>query len=94
MPATVDSSARDLIAQHGTGAVYAAVERLNQSIDEGHRIGRDFWAQVVHAIHEYQRDVQSLAGHASLADTQRYIEQSPETKRRVVAMSGFAITQA
>jgi site-specific recombinase XerD len=40
------------------------------------------------------RDVQSLAGHASLADTQRYIEQSPETKRRVVAMSGFAITQA
>jgi hypothetical protein len=31
-------------------------------------------------------DVQSLAGHASLADTQRYIEQSPEAKRRVVAM--------
>jgi hypothetical protein len=57
MPATVDSSARDLIAQHGTGAVYAAVERLNQSIDEGDRIGRDFWAQVVHAIHEYQRSV-------------------------------------
>jgi site-specific recombinase XerD len=32
------------------------------------------------------RDVQSLAGHASLADTQRYIEQSPEAKRRVVGM--------
>ena len=57
MPATVDSSARDLIEQHGMSAVYAAVERLNQSIDEGDQIGRDFWAQVVHAIHEHQRSV-------------------------------------
>jgi hypothetical protein len=32
------------------------------------------------------RDVQSLADHASLADPQRYIAQSPKTKRRVVAM--------
>jgi hypothetical protein len=38
MPATVDNSARDLIEQHGTGAVYAAVERLNQSIDEGDQL--------------------------------------------------------
>jgi hypothetical protein len=60
MPATIDSSARDLIEQHGMGAVYAAVEHLNQSIDEGDRIGRDFWAQVVHAIHEYQRSVSPL----------------------------------
>jgi hypothetical protein len=30
--------------------------------------------------------VQSLAGHASLADTQRYIEQSPEANPQVVAM--------
>ena len=59
MPATVDNSARELIEQHGTGAVYAAVERLNQSIDEDDRIGRDFWAQVVHAIHEYQRSLSS-----------------------------------
>jgi len=28
----------------------------------------------------------SLAGHASLADTQRYIEPRPEAKRRVLAM--------
>jgi hypothetical protein len=55
MTATVDNSARELIEQHGTGAVYAAVERLNQSIDTGDRNGRDFWAQVVRAIHEYQR---------------------------------------
>jgi hypothetical protein len=31
-------------------------------------------------------DVQSLAGHASLADMQRYIEQSPEAERRIVGM--------
>jgi hypothetical protein len=55
MPARVDASARALIEQHGTGAAYAAVERLNQSIDQGDRTGRDFWAQVVQAIHEYQR---------------------------------------
>ena len=57
MPATVDSSARDLIEQHGMSAVYAAVERLNQSIDERDHSARDFWAQVVHAIHECQRSV-------------------------------------
>jgi hypothetical protein len=32
------------------------------------------------------RDVQLLAGHASLADIQRYIDQSHEAKRRVLAM--------
>jgi hypothetical protein len=32
------------------------------------------------------RDVQSLAGHASLADKQRYIDQSDGAKRRVLAM--------
>jgi hypothetical protein len=55
MPATVVESVHRLIEQHGKGAVYAAVERLNQSIDEHDRPARDFWAQVVHAIHEFQR---------------------------------------
>jgi hypothetical protein len=31
-------------------------------------------------------ELSRLAGHASLADTQRYIDQSPEAKRRVVTM--------
>ena len=54
MPARVDELARKLIEQHGTRAVYIAVERLNQSIDERDHPARDFWAQVVHAIHENQ----------------------------------------
>ena len=36
------------------------------------------WARKITAAGGSFRDVQSLAGHASLADTQRYIDQSPE----------------
>ena len=57
MPARVDELARKLIEQHGPRAVHIAVERLNQSIDERDHSARDFWAQVVHAIHECQRSV-------------------------------------
>ena len=59
MPARVEELARDLIEQHGTRAAHAALERLNHSIDERDQPARDFWAQVVHAIHEYQRSVAS-----------------------------------
>ena len=55
MSAKVDEAARDLIEQHGIRAAYFAVERLNESIDRRDQIGRDFWAQVVHAVHEHQR---------------------------------------
>ena len=58
MPARVDESARSLIEEHGTRAVLVAVERLNQSIDERDIHSRDYWAQVVHAIHEHQPLVQ------------------------------------
>jgi len=54
MPARVDEAARKLIEQHGARAVHVAVERLNQSIDERDHPARDFWAQVVHAIHEFE----------------------------------------
>ncbi len=57
MPARVDELACKLIEQHGSRAVHIAVERLNQSIDERDYPARDFWAQVVHAIHEYERSV-------------------------------------
>ena len=55
MPARVDEAARELIEQQGRRAVHIAVEQLNQSIDQGDMSARDFWAQVVHAIHEYER---------------------------------------
>jgi hypothetical protein len=53
--AEVDRQARTLLAQHGSGAVYIALDRLNESIDRCDRGGRDFWAQVIRAIHEHQR---------------------------------------
>ena len=58
MPVRVDELARSLIEEHGARAVLVAVERLNQSIDERDIQSRDFWAQVVHAIHEHQPLVQ------------------------------------
>ena len=65
MPARVDELARKLIEQHGSRAVHIAVERLNQSIDERDHPARDFWAQVVHAIHEYQRLVHGSNARAT-----------------------------
>src|SRR5215831_6256314 len=56
-PPRSTKAARDLIEQHGIRAAYFAAERLNDSIDRRDKIGRDFWAQVVHAIHEHQRIV-------------------------------------
>jgi hypothetical protein len=35
--------------------VLVAIDRLNDSIDQGDRRSRDFWAQVVHLIHDHQR---------------------------------------
>ena len=71
MPARVDELARKLIGQDGTRAAYIAAERLNQSIDQRDLPARDFWAQVVHAIHEYQGSVPGskarAAGGSSLA---------------------------
>ena len=56
------------------------------SSHSGRRTAITGWARKIAAAGGSLRDVQSLAGHASLADTQRYIDQSPEAKRRVVAM--------
>jgi len=46
--------ARELIQDHGTRAVFMAVERLNAMIDTDDWRSRDLWARVVHAIHELQ----------------------------------------
>ena len=47
--------AGELIAEHGPNAVYVAIGRLNDALDRGDRIARDFWAEVVHAIVEQKR---------------------------------------
>jgi hypothetical protein len=65
MPARVEELASTLIEHHGKRAVYIAVERLNQSIDERDHPARDLWAQVVHAIHEYQRLEQASKARAA-----------------------------
>jgi hypothetical protein len=51
----VEASDWRLIRKHRRRAVFIAMERLNKSIDRGDRQGRDFWAQVVHEIHDYER---------------------------------------
>jgi len=73
MPARVEELARALIEQHGARAAHAALERLNHSIDERDQPARDLWAQVVHAIHEYQRSVapQKRAGRNARRAGQR-----------------------
>jgi hypothetical protein len=43
------------------------MDRLNKSLDRGDWRGRDFWAQVVHAIHDCQRSGESPAGAAARA---------------------------
>lgn len=55
MLTTVEDSAWRLIRKHRRRAVFVAMERLNKGIDRGDRSARDFWAQVVHAIHDYER---------------------------------------
>jgi hypothetical protein len=38
--------AGELIAEHGSNAVYAAIARLNDAIDRNDRISRDFYAEI------------------------------------------------
>jgi hypothetical protein len=72
MLVTVENSARKLIEQYAADAVFVAMDRLNRSIDQQDFHARDFWAQVVHAIHEFQRTgewsahVQCLRGRTKL----------------------------
>jgi hypothetical protein len=53
--ARVAQIAGELIAEHGSNAVYAAIARLNDAIDRNDRISRDFYAQIVRAIIEQDR---------------------------------------
>jgi hypothetical protein len=53
--ARVAQIAGELIAEHGSNAVYAAIARLNDAIDRNDRISRDFYAEIVCAIIEQDR---------------------------------------
>ena len=53
--ARVARIAGELIAEHGPRAVHAAIARLNDAIDRGDRISRDFYAEIVCAIIEKNR---------------------------------------
>jgi hypothetical protein len=55
MITTVEDSARRLITKYRLRAVFVAMDRLNKSIDRRDLRARDFWAQVVGVIHDYQR---------------------------------------
>jgi len=55
------------------------------SSHSGRRTAITGWARKIATAGGSLRDVQSLAGHTSLADTQRYIDQNLHAKRRVVA---------
>ena len=53
--ARVAQIAGELITEHGPKAVYAAIARLNDAIDRGDWISRDFYAEIVCAIIEQDR---------------------------------------
>jgi hypothetical protein len=50
----IDRQASAFLREHGSDAVHVALEKLNESIDRHDWNGRDFWVQVVRAIHEYR----------------------------------------
>jgi hypothetical protein len=49
----INREANALRERHGAAAVHLALSRLNDSIDRHDPSARDFWVQVVRAIHEY-----------------------------------------
>lgn len=57
------------------------------SSHSGRRTAITGWARKISAAGGSLRDVQALAGHAALTDTQRYIDENHDAKRRVVLMT-------
>jgi hypothetical protein len=47
--------ADELITEHGRNAVHVAIAGLNDAIDRGDRISRDFYAEIVCVIIEQDR---------------------------------------
>ena len=60
---------------------------LDASSHSGRRTAITNWARKISTVGGSLRDVQRLAGHASLGMTQRYIDHSPDAQRRVVELN-------
>ena len=66
--------------------VFAAAQIQGASSHSGRRTFLTTAARKIMAAGGSLKDVQDLAGHASIATTQRYIDASEEAKRRLIAM--------
>lgn len=67
-------------------SVYTAVGLEGCSSHTGRRTFLTKAARRAHRVGGSLRDVQQLAGHASITTTQRYIDCDPEAQRRLVAL--------
>ena len=54
MRGDIETSARELIERHHSGAIVIALSKLNRSIDQGDKLAREFWAMIVHLIHDQE----------------------------------------
>jgi integrase/recombinase XerD len=70
------------------GRLYAALGLKGCSSHSGRRTFVTGLAKRIVSAGGSLRDVQQLAGHASLATTQRYIEGSSEAKRKAIELLG------
>lgn len=67
-------------------ALYARAELIGCSSHSGRRTFITKAARLIHRVGGSLRDVQQLAGHASIEMTQRYIEGSTEAKHALVRL--------
>ena len=79
-----DVSTRSNSIQFLFRAWFAALGFSGASSHSGRRTFITKCARSVSAVGGSLRDVQALAGHASIATTQRYIETDPEAQRKLV----------
>lgn len=94
---SVDSSSSVIASQKG-GAMssqvvinffkklYAEMGIVGASSHSGRRTAITAWARGVSTVGGSLRDVQALAGHSSIATTERYIDQNAEAKKKLVEL--------
>ena len=94
---SVDSSSSVIVSQKGgtmTSQVvinffqklYAEMGIVGASSHSGRRTAITAWARGVSTVGGSLRDVQALAGHSSIATTERYIDHNAEAKKKLVEL--------